>query len=183
MRWWLLHAHAVHDKITRQVGVLTGSIPALGVVIAGHFSINSRHAHRGSASASWRSRAIPSRRPYLRLSLACAGVSLIGDAHVRLHASHGSGFRHGPSPARALVDAVGIKPTQERAHRSRSTHAAFIELWRLLTAADAFGASLLTGLACRHGALGPPRGLLNETLAQTPSHRRVTRPISPLHSR
>ena len=121
-----------------QVGVLTGSIPALGVMDAG--ALLDQFAARAPwlGERLWGGRgAIPVRRPYDEL--ACTGVALIGDAACQVHASHGSGVGMGLLAARALVDAVGHQADPGTSTTlevyTRSFHRSY---GGLLTAADAF---------------------------------------------
>ena len=121
-----------------EVGVLAGSIPALGVpngaALHARFVESAPwigEARRGGAGA------IPVRRPYA--TLGGAGVALIGDAACQVYGSHGSGVGMGLLAARALADACA----EERdpgagAAIDRYTHAFHRAYGGLLASADAF---------------------------------------------
>lgn len=88
-----------------EVGVLTGSIPALGVDDGG--AILDRFVERapflGERLYGGRG-AIPLGRPYA--TLGASGVALVGDAACQVYASHGSGVGMGLLAARTLADAA-----------------------------------------------------------------------------
>ncbi len=120
------------------VGVLTGSIPSLGVPDAG--ALLDRFVERAPflGEQLWGGRgAIPVRRPFD--VLAAPGVALVGDAACQVHAAHGSGVGIGLVAARLLADATAH--ASDPGHRDallryeRSFHAAY---GGLLAAADAF---------------------------------------------
>lgn len=156
-----------------EVGVLAGSIPALGVP-------NGAELHaRFVASAPWIGEArcggagaIPVRHPYA--TLAGAGVALIGDAACQVYGSHGSGVGMGLLAARALADACA--PASDPgggaalARYARAFHRAH---GGLLAGSDAFrrfvqgrGPRELDGILAS-GLLEP--GLAASALTQTPS--------------
>jgi len=88
------------------VGILTGSIPALG------FPSGKSLLDRFVREQPWIGRRlfggagpIPLRRPYDRL--AGDGVALIGDAGCQVFPAHGSGIGAGMLAARLLVDTLG----------------------------------------------------------------------------
>lgn len=99
----VLNVHVAHDL--RTVGVLTGSLPALGYPsgkdILDHFV--AAHAWVGPARFGG-SAAIPLRRPYDRL--ADERVALLGDAGCQVFPAHGSGVGAGLIAARALADVI-----------------------------------------------------------------------------
>ncbi len=158
-----------------QVGLLTGSIPALGVTDAG--TLLDQFAARAPwlGERLWGGRgAIPVRRPYDEL--ACAGVALIGDAACQVHAAHGSGVGMGLLAARALADAVAVQPdpgaSTSLAAYTRSFHRNY---GGLLTAADAFR-RFIQQASREDLARLLSAGLLNETLAQDALAQQATRP-------
>lgn len=122
----------------REVGVLAGSIPALGVP-------NGAALHaRFVASAPWLgparrggAGAIPVRRPYAVLG--GRGVALVGDAACQVYGSHGSGVGMGLIAARVLADACALAPhpgsDEVIARYGRAFHR---EHGGLLAASDAF---------------------------------------------
>jgi flavin-dependent dehydrogenase len=126
------------DHELSQVGVLAGSIPALGVP-------NGAELHERFASATpWLGAArgggagaIPVRRPYG--TLGGAGVALVGDAACQVYGSHGSGVGMGLLAARALADACAgaSDPGSDSALRryARAFHGAH---GGLLAGSDAF---------------------------------------------
>ena len=99
----VLNVHVARDL--RTVGVLTGSLPALGYpsgknildrFVAEHAWVG---AYRFGGSA-----AIPLRRPYDRL--ASERVALLGDAGCQVFPAHGSGVGSGLVAARLLADTI-----------------------------------------------------------------------------
>jgi flavin-dependent dehydrogenase len=155
------------------VGLLTGSIPATGVMDAGAL------LDAFVATAPWLGErlfggrgAIPVTRPYDML--ASSGVALIGDAACQVHAAHGSGVGMGLLAARVLADAVQEDPGSEASLRAytRNFHRAH---GGLLATADAFRRfiqqasrdDLVTLLTA---------GLLDEKLAHDGLAQRITRP-------
>lgn len=99
----VLNVHVAHDL--RTVGVLTGSLPALGFpsgkAILEHFA--AAHSWVGAAHFGG-SAAIPLRRPYDRL--ADERVALLGDAGCQVFPAHGSGVGAGLIAARLLADVI-----------------------------------------------------------------------------
>jgi menaquinone-9 beta-reductase len=99
----VLNVHVAHDL--RTVGVLTGSLPALGhpsgKAILDHFV--AEHAWVGAARFGGAA-AIPLRRPYDRL--ASERVALLGDAGCQVFPAHGSGVGSGLVAARLLADTI-----------------------------------------------------------------------------
>ncbi len=88
-----------------QVGVLAGSIPAMGVIGGAQMLEQVRAEHRWLGEPLFGGRgAIPVRMPYARLAI--PGLALIGDAACQVYASHGSGVGIGLVAGRALADAV-----------------------------------------------------------------------------
>lgn len=88
-----------------EVGVLTGTIPALGLPSGTHLM------HRFLAEQPWIGEAlyggqgaIPIRRAYTVLT--APGVALLGDAACQVYGAHGSGVGMGLVAARILADAV-----------------------------------------------------------------------------
>lgn len=162
-------------KDLREVGVLTGSIPALGVP-------NGLELYeRFIASVPWLGRAlyggagaIPLRRPYT--TLGAQGVALVGDAACQVYASHGSGVGMGLLAARALVDAAaherdlgGDAVLQRYAATFRRAHGG------LLAASEAFRRFLQgTGPAELDSLLAA--GLVDPTMARAALSQRPTRP-------
>ena len=121
-----------------EVGVLAGSIPALGVpngaALHARFVESTPwigEARRGGAGA------IPVRRPYA--TLGGAGVALIGDAACQVYGAHGSGVGMGLLAARALADACADAPDPGAGvaldRYTRAFHRAY---GGLLAGADAF---------------------------------------------
>ncbi len=99
----VLNVHVSHDLAT--VGVLTGSLPALGYPsgkdILDHFV--AEHPWVGAVRFGG-SAAIPLRRPYDRL--ASERVALLGDAGCQVFPAHGSGVGSGLIAARLLADTL-----------------------------------------------------------------------------
>lgn len=89
----------------REVGLLAGSIPALGepsgAAILRRFA--SEVDWLGERSFGGQG-AIPLRRPYAVLG--ARGVALVGDAACQVYSSHGSGVGMGLVAARVLADAI-----------------------------------------------------------------------------
>jgi flavin-dependent dehydrogenase len=158
-----------------EVGVLTGSIPALGVVDGGALldRFVAGAPFLGAQLYGGRG-AIPLRRPYT--TLGAGGVALVGDAACQVYSSHGSGVGVGLLAARALAESVGSEddPGGSAAldaygRRFRGAHGG------LLAASDAFR---------RHvQGLGPDdldrmigTGLLDESLASAALEQRSARP-------
>ncbi len=158
-----------------QVGVLTGSIPALGVLDAG--ALLERFVARAPwlGERLWGGRgAIPVQRPYDVLGQ--AGVALIGDAACQVHAAHGSGVGMGLLAARALADAVASAddPGSDAAlaRYERSFHRAH---GGVLSAADAFRRFVQKASRDDLAEL-ISSGLLEQRLASAALEQRVTRP-------
>lgn len=122
-----------------QVGVLTGSIPALG------HPTGARLHHEFVETNPWIGAplfgghgAIPLRRPYT--TLVAPGVALIGDAASQVYGAHGSGVAMGLVAARMLADAVGSHgdpgdPTRLHARYAAPFHR---EYGGLLAGSDVF---------------------------------------------
>lgn len=107
----VLNVHVSHDL--RTVGVLTGSLPALGYpsgkAILEQFV--AEHAWVGP-SLFGGAAAIPLRRPYDRL--ANEHVALLGDAGCQVFPAHGSGVGSGLVAARLLADTlIAGKPLRD----------------------------------------------------------------------
>lgn len=99
----VLNVHVAHDL--RTVGVLTGSLPALGYP-SGKAILDAfvaEHAWVG-ASRFGGAAAIPLRRPYDRL--ASERVALLGDAGCQVFPAHGSGVGAGLVAARLLAETI-----------------------------------------------------------------------------
>jgi flavin-dependent dehydrogenase len=157
------------------VGVLAGSIPALGVDDGGEL------VRRFVASMPWIGQrlwggrgAIPLRRPYA--TLGNKRVALIGDAACQVYSSHGSGVGMGMLAARALADAVATtddagstRALDRYARTFRRRHGG------LLAASDSFR-RYAQGLApeALDALLGT--GLLDAHLAEAAITQRPTRP-------
>ena len=126
------------EPTCREVGVLAGSIPALGAATGAQVleGFVSRAPWIGERLYGGQS-AIPLRRPYGVLG--AAGVALVGDAACQVYSSHGSGVGMGLVAARMLADAVGDAEdpgTDEGLDRyTRSFHRVH---GGLLTSSDAF---------------------------------------------
>lgn len=89
----------------REVGILTGSIPSLGV--SSGLEVYERfvsHARWVGKKRYGGAGSIPLRRSYA--TLGAHGVALVGDAACQVYASHGSGVGMGLLGARALADAA-----------------------------------------------------------------------------
>lgn len=99
----VLNIHVHHDL--RHVGILTGSLPALGYPsgkdILEHFAAERAWVGRSLFGGS---AAIPLRRPYDRL--AGERVALLGDAACQVFSAHGSGVGTGLIAARMLADTL-----------------------------------------------------------------------------
>ena len=99
----VLNVQVAHDLQT--VGILTGSLPALGYPsgkdILDHFA--AEHAWVGRTLFGGAA-AIPLRRPYDRI--AGERVALLGDAACQVFSAHGSGVGTGLIAARMLADAI-----------------------------------------------------------------------------
>ncbi len=162
-------------KDLREVGVLTGSIPALGVP-------NGLELYeRFIASVPWLGRplfggagAIPLRRPYT--TLGAHGVALVGDAACQVYASHGSGVGMGLLAARALVDAAahehdlgGDTGLRRYAAAYRRAHGG------LLAASEAFR-RFLQGVGPAELDSLLEAGLVDPTMARAALSQRPTRP-------
>jgi len=121
-----------------EVGVLAGSIPAMGVRDGGEMLARFRVENPWLGAARFGGQApIPVRRPFDRLS--GPGVALVGDAACQVYASHGSGVGIGLIAARLLVEAVrscddpgDAKALARYDERFRQQHGG------LLAASDAF---------------------------------------------
>ena len=159
----------------REVGVLTGSIPGLGV--ASGLELYERFVE----SAPWLGRklfggagAIPLRRPYA--TLGADGVALIGDAACQVYASHGSGVGMGLLAARALADAADGEndPGHDRV-LSRYASSYFRAHGGLLAASDAFRRFLQGAQPHEMDSL-LASGLLEPSLARAALVQQPTRP-------
>ncbi len=160
-----------HDRI----GVLTGSIPAIGAADARTMMTRFVESQPWIGARLWGGRgAIPLRRPYR--VLARAGVALVGDAACQVHSAHGSGVGIGLVAARMLADAVRGEDdpgSSDALHRyERSFH---LEHGGVLGAADAFRRHVQGATAEELSAL-IAEGLLDESLAMAALAQRPTRP-------
>ncbi len=157
-----------------RVGILTGSIPAIGVAEAQHVleRFVTRHAWIGARLFGGRG-AIPVRRPYR--VLARSGVALVGDAACQVHAAHGSGVGMGLVAARLLADAARGKddPGSDAVLHAyeRTFHR---ELGGVLSAADAFRRHVQGATAEELSSL-LSEGLLDASLAMDALVQRSTR--------
>ncbi|MBN8612302.1 MAG: FAD-dependent monooxygenase [Deltaproteobacteria bacterium] len=157
-----------------RVGVLTGSIPAIGVAEAQHVldRFVARHPWIGARLFGGRG-AIPVRRPYR--VLARSGVALLGDAACQVHAAHGSGVGMGLVAARLLVEATrgADDPGSDAVLRAyeRSFHRT---LGGVLSVADAFRRHIQGATAEELSSL-LSGGLLDASLAMDALVQRPTR--------
>jgi flavin-dependent dehydrogenase len=158
-----------------QVGVLTGSIPAVGVPDGG--ALLERFVARAPwlGERLWGGRgAIPLRRPYEVLG--GGGVALVGDAACQVHGAHGSGVGMGLLAARALADAAAgaDDPGSDAALAAyeRAFHRAH---GPLLASADAFRRFVQRASRADVAAL-IEEGLLDERLAAAALAQRPTVP-------
>ncbi len=125
-----------HDL--QQVGVLAGSIPAMGAISGARMVEQTRLEHPFIGEPMFGGRgAIPLRLPYAELSQ--AGLALVGDAACQVYASHGSGVGIGLVAGRVLADAVAHTddPGDPRA-LCRYDHMFHRQHGGLLAASDAF---------------------------------------------
>ncbi|MCZ7686273.1 MAG: tryptophan 7-halogenase [Sandaracinaceae bacterium] len=126
------------EPTLREVGVLTGSIPALGepsgaALIRAFVAQSPWLGERRFGGQG----AIPLRRPYRVLG--AGGVALVGDAACQVYASHGSGVGMGLVAARALCDALERAEDPGAAEALRGYSRAFHRRHGgLLAGADAF---------------------------------------------
>jgi flavin-dependent dehydrogenase len=158
-----------------RVGVLTGSIPAIGAADARTMMTRFVESQPWIGARLWGGRgAIPLRRPYR--VLARAGVALVGDAACQVHSAHGSGVGIGLVAARMLADATKghDDPGSDTALHAyeRSFH---LEHGGVLGAADAFRKHVQGASAEELSAL-IAEGLLDESLAMAALAQRPTRP-------
>jgi flavin-dependent dehydrogenase len=158
-----------------RVGVLTGSVPAIGAADAGTVMTRFVESQSWIGARLWGGRgAIPLRRPYR--VLARASVALVGDAACQVHSAHGSGVGIGLVAARMLAEATkgADDPGLDDAlHRyERSFH---LEHGGVLGAADAFRRHVQGASAEELSAL-IAEGLLDESLAMAALAQRPTRP-------
>lgn len=158
-----------------EVGVLAGTIPALGVPGGAEIVRQFTERMPWIGERRWGGQgAIPLRRPYA--TLGAARVALVGDAACQVYSSHGSGVGMGMLAARALSVAVarsddpGSPRTLDRYARAfRRAHGG------LLAASDSFR-RYVQGLGpdALDGLLGA--GLLDAELAEAAITQLPTRP-------
>jgi len=163
-----------HPELS-EVGVLTGSMPGLGVpsglalyerfVASARWLGSKRYGGAGS---------IPLRRPYA--TLGAEGVALIGDAASQVYASHGSGVGMGLLAARALADAARVEqdPGSE-AVLARYASAFHRAHGGLLVASDAFR-RYLQGVASHELDALLAAGLVDADMSRAALSQVPTRP-------
>jgi flavin-dependent dehydrogenase len=157
------------------VGVLAGSIPALGVDGGAELVRRFVASQPWIGARMWGGQgAIPLRRPYT--TLGAARVALLGDAACQVYSSHGSGIGIGLLAARILADAAAPEddPGSPRVldrygRRFRRRHGG------LLAASDAFR-RYAQGLRPELLSALIGQGLLDATLAEAAITQRPARP-------
>lgn len=160
------------------IGVLAGSIPALGVDGGAELVRRFVASQPWIGARMWGGQgAIPLRRPYA--TLGAARVALLGDSACQVYSSHGSGIGIGLVAARLLasaassIDDPGSPRVLDRyARRFRQRHGG------LLAASDAFR-RYAQGLRPEVLSALIGHGLLDASLAEAAITQRPTRPDLP----